>query len=135
MKRLVAVLLVLTYSLLAVDASDDVREAASGWRQAVLKRDTAALERLLADDLTYTHASGKTQTKAEYIASIPSSKYESFTESDTKIRVYGKAAVLTGFVDVKLAGAEPYRVRTIEMYVQNPGGWQMVAKQSARISK
>ena len=128
-------LMALAASLMAGEPMDGIRESASGWRQAVLKRDTAALERLLADDLTYTHASGKTQTKAEYIATIPSSKYESFTESDTKIRVYGKAAVLTGFVDVKMAGAEPYRVRTIEMYVQNPSGWQMVAKQSARITR
>jgi len=119
----------------AVEPADGVREASAAWRQAVVKQDEAALQRVLAEDLTYTHASGMTQDKAEYIAAIAkgSGRYESFTESDTKIRVYGKAAVLTGLVDVKLAGREAYRVRTIEVYVENGGRWQLAAKQSARI--
>jgi ketosteroid isomerase-like protein len=124
-------------SLFAAEPLDAVREAASGWRQAVIKQDKAALERLLADDLTYTHANGRTQDKREYIAAITKGPgtYESFQESDTKIRVYhGKSAVLTGFVDVKLVGREPYRVRTIEVYVENGGRWQLTAKQSARIN-
>ena len=100
------------------------------------EKDEAALQRLLADDLTYTHANGRTQNKAEYIAAvIKTGKYESFTESETKIRIYGKTAMLTGFVDVKMAGADAYRVRTIEVYVQNNGQWQLIAKQSARIGR
>lgn len=127
----------LAASLFAVEPADAVREASANWRQAVIKQDKAVLERVLGDDLTYTHANGRTQTKAEYIAAITTGagRYESFTESDTKIRIYGKTAVLTGFVDVKLAGAEPYRVRTIELYVEKDSRWQLVAKQSARISR
>jgi hypothetical protein len=123
-------------SALASDPAAAVREAAAGWRKAVIRQDKAALEKLLADDLTYTHASGKTQDKADYVASIVTGpgRYESFQESDTTIRVYGKAAVLTGYVDVKLVNAQPYRVRTIEVYVEHGGQWRMAAKQSARIA-
>jgi hypothetical protein len=102
----------------------------------VIQRDEAALQRVLAEDLTYSHANGRTQNKAEYIAAILKGpgRYESFTESDTQVRVYGGTAVLTGYVDVKMAGRDQYRVRTLEVYVLNNGRWQMAAKQSARVS-
>ena len=123
-------------SIFAAEPADGVREVSAGWRKAVIERDEAALRRLLADDLTYTHANGRTQDKAEYIAVVvKTGRYESFTESETRIRIYGKTAILTGFVDVKIAGTDAYRVRTIEVYVQNNGQWQLAAKQSARIAR
>jgi len=136
MTRPVVLLFVLAASLFAADPADGVREASAGWRQAVIKQDGAALQRLLAEDLTYTQAGGRIQTKAEYIAAITKGPagYESFNESDTRIRVYGRAAVLTGHVDVKLAGTDSYRVRTLEVYVENDGRWQLAAKQSVRVS-
>src|SRR6266542_3871671 len=91
--------------LVAADPVDGVREAAAGWRQGAVKQDKALLQRYLSDDLVYEHGGGKTQTKAEYIADVTTgpSHYVSFQESEVNIRVYGKTAVLTGFVDVKPA--------------------------------
>jgi ketosteroid isomerase-like protein len=137
MTRLIAFGFVIVASLFAVDPAGGVREASANWRQAVIKQDQAALQRLLADDLTYSHSNGKTnQNKAEYIAAVTKgpSHYESFEDTDTQIRVYGKTAVLTGYVDVKTPGKASYRVRTLEVYVQNNGQWQMTAHQSARVS-
>ena len=137
MKRLLLALLFASTStlLIAADPLDGVREAAAGWRQGAVKQDVAALKRWLADDLVYTHGGGKTQTKAEYIAEVTSgaSHYDAFKESDTKIRLFGKTAVLTGFVDVTPAKGEPYRVRTLEVYTENNGHWQMAQKESVRV--
>ena len=121
----------------AADPVDGVRAAAAGWRQGAIKQDTSALNQFLADDLVYTHGGGKTQSKAEYIADVTKgpSHYESFTESDIRIRLYGKTAVLTGFVDVKTPKREPYRVRTLEVYVEREGRWQMAQKESVRVSR
>lgn len=137
MIRTIVLLPLLAFSLFAVDPAQAVREASESWRQAIIKQDEAALQRVLADDLSYSHASGKTQNKAEYIAAVTKGpgNYESFSESDTTIRVYGKAAVLTGYVDVKTVGRDSYRVRTLEVYVENNGRWQLAAKQSARIGR
>src|SRR3954466_11785224 len=96
----------------AADPLEAVREAARGWRQAAVHQDAAALQRFLADDLVYMHGGGKTQNKAEYIRAETEGRpaYESFTESDTAIRLYGDVAVLTGLMDVKPVGKPGYRV-------------------------
>ena len=138
MKTLQALLLattVMTALLVAAEPITGVREAGAGWRQGAIKQDRALLERYLSDDLVYTHGSGKSETKAEYIANVIKgpSHYESMTESGTKIRLYGKTAVLTGFVDIKPAGGELYRVRTLEVYTENSGVWQMAQKESVRV--
>jgi len=121
----------------AADPADLVREAADGWTQAAVKQDTAGLQRYLADDLQYAHSGGHTQNKEQYIAAVTKgpAHYESFTFSDLKIKLYGKAAVLTGFVDVKLVGQDLYRVRTLQVYTENNGQWQMSAHQSTRVGR
>lgn len=138
MTRLLALVMATatTALLVAAEPVDAVREAGAAWRQGAIKQDKALLERYLADDLVYTHGGGKSQTKAEYIADVTTgpSHYESFRESDTNIRFYGKTAVVTGFVDVKPAHGELYRVRTLEVYTQNNSGvWQMAQKESVRV--
>src|SRR6478672_8037194 len=102
MTRLTILLFTIAAAGFAADPADGVREASAGWRKAAIQKDPAGLQRFLADDLGYSHSNGKTQTKAEYIdADLKTGHYESFTDSETKISVYGNAAVLRGFVDVK----------------------------------
>ena len=62
-------------------------------------------------------------------------RYESFTLSDLKIRFYGKSAVLTAYCDVKMVGRESFRVRTLQVYTENNGQWQMAAHQSTRLGR
>ena len=121
----------------AADATDLVREAALGWTQAAVKQDTAALQRFIADDLQYAHADGQIQTKEQYIAAVTNGppRYQSFTFSDMKIRFYGRAAVLTACCDVKMVGQDTFRVRTLQVYTDNNGQWQMAAHQSTRMAR
>jgi len=137
MKRATTLLLVIASAAFAADTVDMVREAANGWTRAAVKQDSAALHKYLAEDLQYAHAGGKTQNRDEYIAAVMTgpSHYESFTFSDVTVRVYGKVAVLTGFVDVKIPGQEAFRVRTLQVYTDNNGQWQMAAHQSTRLGR
>ena len=68
--RLMALFTAFVALLSAADPANQVRETSAAWRQAVIQRDEAALQRVLAEDLTYSHANGRTQNKAEYIAAI-----------------------------------------------------------------
>jgi hypothetical protein len=134
--RFVIALLIALVPVFGADVSDSVREAATGWTQGAVKQDGAALQRYLADDLQYAHAGGQTQNKEQYIAAVTKgpARYESFTFSDVNVRQYGKAAVLTGFVDVKMVGRDSFRVRTLQVYTEKDGHWQMAAHQSTRLA-
>jgi hypothetical protein len=121
----------------AAGPQEGVKEAAEGWTQGAVKQDAAALSRYLADDLQYAHAGGQLQNKEQYIKAVTTgpARYESFTFSDWKVVAYGKSAVLTAYVDVKLVGRDSFRVRTLQVYVENNGQWQMAAHQSTRLNR
>jgi len=137
MTRAAIFLLALMWSTaLATDPAELVHEAALGWMQGAVKQDVVALNRFLADDLQYAHAGGQLQTKQQYIEAVTTgpARYESFTLSDLKIRFYGpKAAVLTAYCHVKMAGQDSFRVRTLQVYTENNAQWQMAAHQSSRV--
>jgi hypothetical protein len=138
MKRMLLAALVMAATTMGVAAGpeDGVKEAGAGWRQGAIKQDKALLEKYLADDLVYTHGGGQTETKAQYIANVTKgpSHYKAMEPSETRVRVYGKTAVLWGLVDVTPAKGETYRTRTLEVYTQNNNGvWQMSQKESARV--
>ena len=138
MRRMLTVLAIMaaTTMLGAAGPEDAVKEAGAGWRQGAIKQDKALLEKYLADDMVYTHGGGQTESKAQYIANVMKgpSHYLSMTESDTRVRIYGRTAVLWGLVDVTPAKGELYRVRTLEVYTQSASGvWQMSQKESVRV--
>jgi ketosteroid isomerase-like protein len=140
MKLLTIALLSVSLATSAVAADDptaSVKEAAAGWQAAAVKQDLAGLKRYLADDLQYAHAGGQVQNKDQYIAAVLKGppRYETFTFADLKIQFYGKAAVLTAFCDVKMVGQDNFRVRTLQVYVENNGQWQMAAHQSTRMGR
>src|SRR5688572_19270151 len=115
MRRMLTIMMAVaaTTMLVAAGPEDGVKEAGAGWRQGAIKQDKALLQKYLADDLVYTHGGGQTQTKAEYIASVLSgpSHYKAMEPSETRVRLYGKTAVLWGLVDVTPAKGETYRTR------------------------
>jgi ketosteroid isomerase-like protein len=137
MNRAATLVFLIASAAFAADPADLVREASSGWTQAAVKQDATGLKRYMADDLQYAHAGGQTQTRDQYVAAVTNgpARYESFTFGDVKIKVYGKAAVLTGFVDVKMVGQDAFRVRTLQVYTENNGQWQMSAHQSTRLGR
>jgi hypothetical protein len=125
-----------TTMLVAAGPEDGVKEAGAGWRQGAIKQDKALLEKYLADDLVYTHGSGQTENKAQYMANVLKgpSHYLAMEPSETRVRIYGKTAVLWGLVDVTPDKGATYRTRTLEVYTQNAAGlWQMSQKESMRV--
>src|SRR4051812_5579256 len=53
-------------------AEQQVIQAEKDRFAAIVKADEAALNKLLADDLTYTHSNANMQTKAQFIADVKS---------------------------------------------------------------
>jgi len=105
---------------------------------ALIADDYAALDLLLADDLTYTHSSSVVDTKAEFMESLTSGrlKYKVLNHRDQQVRVYGDTAILNGVTQVHSTFEERevhLVMRFTIVYVRKSGRWQMAAWQSTRV--
>jgi len=105
---------------------------------AMQAADIATLDRLLSADLTYTHSSGKLETKQEFLGGIRSGalKYRTVAPEGLSVRVYESAAVVTGrcHFQVEADGRQlDLQVRFTDVYVKRDGAWQLVAWQSTRL--
>ena len=108
--------------------------------EAVIKGDTAALDKMTADDYMLTDVNGKMRSKSETMEAIKSGaiKLTSNDIDDVKVHVYGNAAVVTGRSTAKgtIDGKEMEGpVRFTRVYVRRNGTWQSVAFQQTRISQ
>ena len=108
--------------------------------EAMVDRDLAFLERILADDLSYTHSGGRTDTKASFVKLIadPTHGYLGVDYSDEDVRPCGsQGAIVRGRAQIRLIreGGEKisYPVLFVDVYAQRDGRWQMVAWQATRI--
>jgi ketosteroid isomerase-like protein len=114
----------------------EVLAALDTYRQAMMKKDAATLQKVLADDLTYTHSSNLHETKAAVIESLKNSTvYEAIDFKDMKVRVYGNTALVKGDVDFKNNNAGTVTVNKLNILhvlVKGPQGWQLVARQATR---
>ena len=69
-------------------------------RVAMVAGDVVALGDYLAEDLSWTHSSGKTDSKESFLAGMASGStvYHSLDVRDTKVRIFGDIFVLEGVV-------------------------------------
>jgi len=121
----------------APKAEQDVLGAMDAFKDAMIHKDRAALDKLLAPDLTYVHSAGQLQTKAEVIDSIVSGKtiIERMDYSDMAVRFYGKTAVVRGRVDLYHSSTNIVHMNVLHIWINGPHGWQMVARQATRLAK
>jgi uncharacterized protein (TIGR02246 family) len=104
-------------------------------------QDVPALEKIMGDDVTYTHASGKVDTKTSYLEAIRSGQlhYISWQPKSMQVRVLGKdAAVINGEYAVRVTDArvqpQPFDIDILilSVYARRDGRWQQIAWQSTR---
>jgi ketosteroid isomerase-like protein len=120
-------------------AEQQVIQAEKDRFAAIVKADEAALNKLLADDLTYTHSNANMQTKAQFIADVKSGAIDYVTmtpnESDWKVRVLGNVAIVNGTANVNVidhGNNLKFKIRYTNDHVNRGGSWQMVNWQSTR---
>ena len=105
---------------------------------AMCNQDVAALEKLLADDLVYTHSSARVDTKQSLIGNMQSGQtvYQAIETSDVRAQAFGDAVVLTGLARVSVTSQgrpNSFGIRFVNVYGKRDGRWQMVAWQSTRL--
>ena len=139
--RLIALLFVSsTTSLFAVSADDDAIAAVLAADQArdaaLLAADTKALDRLLADDLRYTHSNGHLETKAIHIATFVNGlRYARFETSNLHGHVITPdVVVLTGIIDQRKGVAEKwtdFHLLFHAVWRKEAGAWRLASLQTA----
>ena len=125
-------------SLAQSKGSAEIIAADKAWAAAITTKDFAALEKLLADDLVYSHSTGVVDTKKSYIDSQKSGvqKYISVDHSDPKVQLYGNTAVLTSGLKMhtETKGTEQTAsFRLIRVWAKKDGHWQLIAHQTTRL--
>jgi len=117
------------------DAKKAVLAAEQAFVDAMIKRDKAALEKLLADDLVYVHSSTKVETKAEVIQVVTSGSatYESIEFKDTNARQYGDVVITTHKAAIKTKQTGLANLFVTHVWVKQKGGWQFASRQASRL--
>jgi hypothetical protein len=120
------------------NAIADVEAAEERRWAAQLGADTAALEELLADELSYTHSNGLVDTKRSYVDAIANKvfDYRSADRTDVAVEVIGDTAMITGRVAMHVV-AGPREVhldsRYSAIWVRRDGAWQFLCWQSTPV--
>jgi ketosteroid isomerase-like protein len=125
-------------ALAAATVQDEVTQAEKAWASAVVKGDHAALDKLLANDLIYTHSSGLVENKSVYFGKLKAGtlKYESIEHEGITVKAYGDSAVLHCKVRLKgVSEGQPFNVYAVmtHVWVKQGGGWKLVAHQATRL--
>lgn len=141
MKRWIPVVLFLAAiaQAAAPKAEQEVLAAMQSWKQGMLKRDAATLDKIFHADLTYSHSNGRTETKAEAIeaASKGAAVAESIEILEQNVRTYGNTALVKAKIDIKNVTngqATLLHLSVLHVWLKTPKGWQLVARQSTRLN-
>lgn len=142
MRRVFLLPLMLVLVSISVKAQNDetmtkmnVMAGMMNLRNALLSKDSIALSKVLADDVTYGHTNGLTQSKAELIRSIMSGEqdYKTIEPSDMNVRVYGNAAIVNmkSKVEMNYQGKPlDLNMKVLLVWINKSDNWQIVARQS-----
>ena len=120
----------------AAGVRDAVLQAESAWKDACLHVDGAALEKLIGADLSYTHSSGKTQTKERFIQDVTGGTfhYKAIEFESGQMRQYGNAAVVvTHAATITTVETGTSHLYLTEVWAKEKGRWQMVSRQATKI--
>ena len=116
-----------------------IRRLESEGREATLKNDIAANDRLLADNWMNINPDGSITTKAKLMELLKEGSFKimSIDNDEVMIRVYGDAAVVTGRSTTKRAGqgseVVARQVRFTRVYAKSKGQWRVVSAHNTLI--
>ena len=128
----------------ATDSTENVEEVVTGlekeWTAAIVKKDTAALEKLLSDKFVGTSPTAHTYSRTDAIDDLKSGKYvvTAMDLDEISVNVFGNTAVAFASQEEKskyegkdTSGHYHYT----DVWVKTDGKWQAVASHGSRFEK
>ncbi|GAA4336565.1 nuclear transport factor 2 family protein [Flaviaesturariibacter amylovorans] len=136
---LIAILLISLGATAQSKAETGVLAAAKAFHEAVfLNKDSAALDRLLASEVTYGHSGGKIEDRAGMIqgAIRNTSTYSGVTMSPVQVLLKGKTAVtrhgMTGTENKADGTKSELRLNILQTWIKDGRSWKLMARQAVR---
>lgn len=108
------------------------------WVRGLVERDAGALERTMAEDFIFNYPL-EGDDKMQFITDVIAGELtvEFLHRENVRVRIYGSTAVLSGrdtarwhYKGREIAG----QYRTMQVYAERDGRWQIVALQACPIS-
>lgn len=140
MARLVGIILIAHLSLAAYGQSVeqgilDLSRKKFDW---LIAGQADSLQKLLDEKIQYIHSNGWVQNKLEVLEDMKAGKlvYKKVTVKEASVRVYGKAAILTGLGTFEgINGGTPFLLdlRYTEVYVWTMDRWALASRHSSRM--
>jgi FKBP-type peptidyl-prolyl cis-trans isomerase len=113
---------------------EQLKKLEEEWATAFIKRDAAALNRILADDYYIIDPNGSVGNKAQTIEDITAGNivFESIKYDNLNVRVYGAFAIVTGGEAVTLRSnsqSNTVTFRFTDVFALRRGRWQAISSQ------
>ena len=121
-----------------MDETSELLELEARRCDAMVAADVGELDRLLSEDLSWTHSSARQDTKASFLAGLQAggTRYLEIRRSDEQVRLHGEVAVVTGVAHMRASinGEERHlRNRYTNVWTRSDQGWRMIAWQSTAV--
>jgi Domain of unknown function (DUF4440) len=106
--------------------------------RAIQWNDATFFRRVYSDDFSGTLSHGQPVDRNQWIKTIQSAdvKYESFTASDIKVRIFKEFGVATCLWSVRSIIKGQHinsQIRAMHIYINTPRGWHVIAGQTTNL--
>lgn len=114
----------------------DVKKATNEYNAAMIARDTATLNKLLHDKLSYGHSNGWIETKTDQKEDLYNGTitYNKINQPELAVIMDGNVATVRGnaIYDVDYKGTEHmmFDLNVMQTWIYEDGRWQMLNRQS-----
>ncbi|RZJ85973.1 MAG: nuclear transport factor 2 family protein [Chryseobacterium sp.] len=116
----------------------DVAEAVTRLTKLMISPDSLALNKLVLNDLSYGHSSGKVETKQEFMHALLSgaSDFVDINLTDQKIIVQNKTALVRHTLNAKTNDKNipgTVKLHVLLIWSKEKAGWKLLGRQAVKV--
>ena len=139
MRKIFLFVLFLTYTVLQAQDTTAVKQVVDRFEEALVKKDSATIKKLLHKKALFGHSNGWVQNKDEVIRDMNSGYllYKKINQQSVTISVDKKYAVVKEWMEVTgNKGGTDFTLKlfVLQQWIKTKKGWQLWIRQSAKQS-
>lgn len=113
---------------------EQVKGAEQRWANGMIRGNLLDLNKVLADDIVYTHSDTRPETKQDIVNGIKSgdTKINAIDFNESKYRQYGDTVIANHKLTIDNAKAGKLTLFVTHVWVKEGGEWKLANRQSTR---